>query len=286
MDPTTMSNYDIPYDRTPPFTISYTHDREVGKKPVIHHYHNAFELDFFVKADLEIFVRDNKYTIRDGDFFFINEYEIHRIHYQPNRPYARYVINFSKEFIQGMLREARLEPTIEWLIHQGPRKVETKPEQRSALTAIFKAMVSAHGLIDRDPLAGAKVKLNLLQLLIQFKELADQQQPSPAYNPHIRGLIRYIDEHYAKPITLEQLQAEFGLSKYYISHLFKETTYFSLFEYVLSRRILEAKKLLEQTELPIVEVALGCGFNNLQHFYRIFQRHVKQTPLQYRRGVK
>nr|WP_275983849.1 AraC family transcriptional regulator [Paenibacillus hamazuiensis] len=85
------------------------------------------------------------------------------------------------------------------------------------------------------------------------------------------------------PITLELLEKQFGLSKYYISHLFKETTRFTVFEYVANRRILEAKKLLEQTDQPIVQIALGCGFNNLQHFYRMFGRYAKMSPLQYRK---
>ncbi|WP_197035553.1 AraC family transcriptional regulator [Paenibacillus sp. UNC451MF] len=257
-------------------------------KPVIHHYHNAFEFDFFVKADLEIFVRDNKYTISDGDFFFINEYDIHRIFYRPNRAYARYVINFSKDFIKDVLRGTGLEPALEWMVTQGPRKVETKPEQRSKVISLFDPLVKAYDQILQtgDPLAQAKVKLYLLLLLIQFKELAEVQPPPAADNPHIKGLIRYIDENYVNPITLDQLQKEFRLSKYYISHLFKETTHFTVFEYVLNRRIVEAKKLLEHTELPIIQVAMSCGFNNLQHFYRIFQRYVNQTPLQYRKGLR
>ncbi|MFE5318847.1 AraC family transcriptional regulator [Paenibacillus sp. NPDC056579] len=283
-----MSRSEIPYDRTPPFSISYTHERETGKRPVIHHYHNGFEFDFFVKADLDIFVKDTKYTIRDGDFFFINEYEIHRIFYHPNRAYARYVINFSKDFIRSMLRESGLEEVLEWMVTQGPRKVETKPEQRSKVIALFDSLVKSYERNRQtgDPLAQAKVKLHLLLLLIQFKELAQVQPPPAAYNPHIKELIRYIDDHYMNPITLEQLQQEFQLSKYYISHLFKETTHFTVFEYILNRRIVEAKKLLEHTELPIIQVAMSCGFNNLQHFYRIFQRHVQLTPLQYRKSLR
>ncbi|TDF89799.1 helix-turn-helix transcriptional regulator [Paenibacillus piri] len=279
---------EIPCDRTPPFSISYANEREIGNKPAIHHYHDAFEFDFFVKADLQIFVRDHTYTIGEGDFFFINEYDIHRIFYHPSRAYTRYVINFSKDFIQGVLRETGLEPALEWMVTQGPRKVETKPEQRSRVISLLDSLVAAYDRILRtgDPLAQAKVKLNLPLLLIQFKELAEVQSPPTAYNPHIKELTRFIDENFSSPITLGQLQNEFRLSKYYISHLFKETTHLTVFEYVLHRRIVEAKKLLEHTELPIIQVAMSCGFNNLQHFYRIFRRHVNQTPLQHRKSLR
>jgi AraC-like DNA-binding protein len=278
-------NY-VPFDMTAPFSISYLNEREMRKKPSLQHYHNAYELDFFVKAELDIFVRDNKYTIRDGDFFFINEYEIHRMFYNPNRPYSRYVINFSKDFVKGVLLESGLEPTLEWIVQDGPRKVATTSEDRNQIKGMFSVIADAYDRFNQtqDTLAMATIKINLLMLLIRFKELSEKQPPPHAYNPHIKGLIDYMDKNYMNPITMEQLAEAFDLSKFYISHLFKEATRFTVFEYLLNRRIMEAKKLLEYTDQSIVHIALNCGFNNLQHFYRIFKRQVKATPLQYRRA--
>jgi two-component system response regulator YesN len=48
------------------------------------------------------------------------------------------------------------------------------------------------------------------------------------------------------------------------------------------RRLEKVKELLGTTSLPIVQVSLECGFNNLQYFYDVFKRSVGCTPSEYR----
>ncbi|WP_079911562.1 AraC family transcriptional regulator [Paenibacillus sp. 32352] len=272
------------YNDTGQFLFSYLNEKVVQLKP-LQHYHNSFEFDFFIKADLHIFLKDNTYAIHDGNFFFINEYEIHRLFYNPNRPYERYVINFSKDFIKRLLSEAELVSVLKWIVHGGPRKVETDLAQRESLLSLFSKIGYAYSryTADQDAISLSEIRLNLLLLLIEYHRIASKQPGVPSSNPHIQALIRYIDDNYMNPITLEQLEVTFGLSKYYICHLFKETSRFTLFEYLLNRRVIEAKKLLENTDQDIIQIALSCGFQNLQHFYRIFKRSAKVTPLQYRK---
>ena len=272
------------YNDTGQFLFSYLNEKDVQLKP-LQHYHNSFEFDFFIKADLHIFLKDNTYAIRDGNFFFINEYEIHRLFYSPNRPYERYVINFSKDFVKRLLSEAELVSVLKWIVHEGPRKVETDLAQRESLLSLFSKIRYAYSryTADQDAISLSEIRLNLLLLLIEYHRIASKQPGVPSSNPHIQALIRYIDDNYMNPITLEQLEVTFGLSKYYICHLFKETSRFTLFEYLLNRRVIEAKKLLENTDQDIIQIALSCGFQNLQHFYRIFKRSAKVTPLQYRK---
>ncbi|MBE1442848.1 helix-turn-helix transcriptional regulator [Paenibacillus sp. OAS669] len=272
------------YNDTGQFLFSYLNEKDAQLKP-LQHYHNSFEFDFFIKADLHIFLKDNTYAIRDGNFFFINEYEIHRLFYSPNRPYERYVINFSKDFVKRLLSEAELVSVLKWIVHEGPRKVETDLAQRESLLSLFSKIRYAYSryTADQDAISLSEIRLNLLLLLIEYHRIASKQPAAPSSNPHIQALIRYIDDNYMNPITLEQLEDTFGLSKYYICHLFKETSRFTLFEYLLNRRVIEAKKLLENTDQDIIQIALSCGFQNLQHFYRIFKRSAKVTPLQYRK---
>jgi len=46
-----------------------------------------------LKANVEIFLKNKKYNITDGDLFFINAYDIHKIIYSKHSDYVRYVIN-------------------------------------------------------------------------------------------------------------------------------------------------------------------------------------------------
>jgi AraC family transcriptional regulator len=62
------------------------------------------------------------------------------------------------------------------------------------------------------------------------------------------------------------------MSPYHFSRLFKESTGFSPHQYVIERRVQQAKELLGSTTLPIAEIALLCGFANQSHLNRHLKR--------------
>lgn len=54
-------------------------------------------------------------------------------------------------------------------------------------------------------------------------------------------------------------------------------------EYVNEYRVKQSLRLLEDTNLPVMDVCLECGYNNLGNFLREFKKHTGTTPLQYRK---
>ncbi|HHV96245.1 MAG TPA: helix-turn-helix transcriptional regulator [Clostridiaceae bacterium] len=82
---------------------------------------------------------------------------------------------------------------------------------------------------------------------------------------------------------MESLEKRFHFSKYYLSHIFKQLTGFTIIEYVQHRRIIEAQRMLRYTNKDIIEIGYDCGFNNIQHFYRVFSKITGTTPLHYRK---
>jgi AraC-like DNA-binding protein len=64
--------------------------------------------------------------------------------------------------------------------------------------------------------------------------------------------------------------------------VFKKLTGFQVTEYLLTKRILQAKGLLEQGDGSISSIAEKCGFRSLSHFHRMFKRHIGLTPGQFR----
>jgi AraC family transcriptional regulator len=54
--------------------------------------------------------------------------------------------------------------------------------------------------------------------------------------------------------------------------------------FVLRRRIDRAKRLLSETDTPLVEIALNCGFASQSHFASVFRRHVDVMPSRFRKG--
>ena len=98
-----------------------------------------------------------------------------------------------------------------------------------------------------------------------------------------RRVLAFINERISRTITLSELAREAGLSAAYFSQRFKSSTGTSPHQYLLRLRICKAKKLLEESESPVIDIAAECGFQTQQHFARIFRRLTMRTPTEYRR---
>ena len=100
----------------------------------------------------------------------------------------------------------------------------------------------------------------------------------------ITGIIRYLQEHLDKEISLNILADEFHLSSQYISQLFKSEIGVNFLAYLTSIRMERAKKLLLATSLSIGEISEKCGYTDYRVFTKAFKKEEGSTPSQYRRN--
>lgn len=114
-----------------------------------------------------------------------------------------------------------------------------------------------------------------------FGMLAAEKKVSA--NPTITRAIRFIEEHYAEPISVDDIAASAALSKYHFSRLFREETGTSPHEYLAALRLRYAKELILETSLSVETVAAKCGFSTASHFIRAFKKEMKFTPASYRK---
>jgi len=128
-------------------------------------------------------------------------------------------------------------------------------------------------------------KLKEFLCLIKRYSMDSANQPDVS-NPIAEQLIAYIEDNFTDKISLPLLAEKFGYSGDYLSMLSKELTGLSVKQYILSRRILEARRLLErQSMLTIAAIAQKVGYDNLALFNRAFKIHAGYTPGQYRRTI-
>ena len=98
-----------------------------------------------------------------------------------------------------------------------------------------------------------------------------------------RRVLTFITERISRTVTLSELARAAGLSAAYFSQRFKSSTGTSPHQYLMQLRICKAKKLLEESESPMIDIAAECGFQTQQHFARIFRRLTMRTPTEHRR---
>jgi AraC-like DNA-binding protein len=100
----------------------------------------------------------------------------------------------------------------------------------------------------------------------------------------IENIIAELNQNFDKPFSLDEVSRSHFMDKYYLCHLFKEVTGFSLLEYVQSKRIQQAKMLISQGT-GIMEAARISGFEEYSNFYKTFSKLVKMPPKKYKEAI-
>jgi len=96
--------------------------------------------------------------------------------------------------------------------------------------------------------------------------------------------MRYINENYNRNLTLESVAQHVYISPFYLSHMFKEELGFTFLEYLTKLRIEEAKKLLMEKDMTIIEVASEVGYEDAGYFSKVFKKYTGISPAQYRKN--
>lgn len=137
-----------------------------------------------------------------------------------------------------------------------------------------------------DPESPVLWYLGLLLQYAQKEYLAQGGSMSRPHNETVDQICAYLTDHYQQKLSLSEVAAQFYLSPYYLSRLFRRVTGQSIVDFINARRIEAAQRLLETTELSITAVAEQTGFLTATHFRRVFRELLGVGPLQYRKGFR
>jgi AraC-like DNA-binding protein len=102
---------------------------------------------------------------------------------------------------------------------------------------------------------------------------------------HVEKALRYIHEHSAKPLYIEEIAAQVGITTNRLRSMFRHALGTTCSHYLYSLRIARAKILLCQPDAVITHVAQEVGFESLSHFNTSFRKEVGVSPTEYSRGV-
>ncbi len=94
--------------------------------------------------------------------------------------------------------------------------------------------------------------------------------------------VEYIRGHYMDSISLDSLAVEVGFSRYTLSRMFRQRTGMTFIQFLSRERVEQAMALLLETDLPMTQIAVRCGFSAIATFNRVFREVKGCTPTQYR----
>lgn len=122
--------------------------------------------------------------------------------------------------------------------------------------------------------------------LLRLLGLAEAGGKEKSASPIIREVKSYIDAHFTESLQLKDIAGAHYISRFYLSHIFKEETGYSPIHYLIGRRIEEARRLLADTQMSIQDIALCVGYDNPSHFNSLFRRTTGMSAAAYRRWLR
>lgn len=102
---------------------------------------------------------------------------------------------------------------------------------------------------------------------------------------HVEEALRYIEDHYCDPFTVQELADHLGLNRSYLHRIFKSFTGVSIQSYLLDYRIRQACILLKTTPLSVRVIAHSVSYIDPLYFSRIFHQKMGVSPSEYRKNA-
>jgi AraC-like DNA-binding protein len=134
--------------------------------------------------------------------------------------------------------------------------------------------------------AGLRLAVDTLVLeVVRAITNAGSQASPAALHPAISRTLTIVEGRFRESWTVRKLAEEVGLSRGRLAELFSHEAGCSIHRFLTRVRVHHAETLLANSDLPIGDIALECGFATIQHFSRVFKEANGQAPLEYRRQV-
>ncbi len=254
-------------------TINYTlNNKPDSDKLKNMHAHEKYEMLLFLSGKGTYYVEGTPYSLHFGDVLIMRENEFHCVHIKPNVPYERVVMHFSKKFIEkvsgisSLLNAFDNRPLgkhnkyhINELISEHPRYFIDellKPAGNKKVHAVTCVLKLLNGIEDN----------------FMHKQSLPQESNMLSYE-----VISYVNNHLIEDISLQDICDEFFISKSQLCRLFKKATGATVWDYIITKRLVLAKSLINSGE-SATTACYKAGFNDYTSFFRAYKTKYSVSP--------
>lgn len=253
--------------------------RRQGKSVTAHPLftHLEMEIQFICQGQGHYFIRDRAYRFQKNSVLLIHRHEAHNSLAHPDSAVKRLSLVFSPRLLQGRPSGLAALDHLAQCHHVG------LSEQDATTTEFLIQLMLDEGRTRRGP--WQMLAVNCLEnLLLVIDRAHHLKPPAPRRaNPLVQQAIDYLEQHFAERVTLAEVADLVHCSPYSLSRSFKAYAGLGFKDYLIHRRISEAKRLLAGTPAKIIIIARRVGFDDLSTFNRDFKLLTGASPSAYRR---
>lgn len=242
------------------------------------HIHDHYEILCLVSGSVNYLVEGHTYPMQPGCIIIVRPSETHKLIVTGKDRYERYVLGFSSEFI----RCTGINPELLSAFNNRPLGVQNQydPEDFDGIQPIefFKQMEDQSKYLGKE--TAVTSNLPALLCLIEYT-YRTKKQSSENDESHGIGfkLLSYVNRHISDEISLKSVSNHVHLSPSQTNRTFKTLTGTSIYDYVISKRLVMATELMNHGE-GAMEAGRKCGFKDHSSFYRAYKKKYGKPPSQ------
>ena len=260
-------------------TFEVFHYRDQKMEGLEVHHHDFYEVYLFLGGQVQFQVEAKTFQLEPGDFLLINPQELHKPLIGQESLYERMVLWIDRNYLSSLCTEN----TDLSACFDGQTNLLRPGKVRGAqLQGLLESLAREY----YDEQLGSAICAQglLMQFLVELNRLARKNMGKALAEPDlVSQVIAYIGNHYQENLTLESLAGQFYVSKFYLSHEFRERVGVSIHRYIIFRRLLQARDLMAAGIGP-GQVYQNCGFGDYANFYRAFKAEYGISPREFVQG--
>ncbi|MCI6429340.1 MAG: AraC family transcriptional regulator [Oliverpabstia sp.] len=261
-----------------------------GTISIPYHWHDEWEWIYVEKGFLILTVDGEQTIAKEGDFFFINSQELHRLEAYDNIPSIHHALVFSPEILpfsyEDLCESRYIRPLLN---HQNIflRHTDLSDPAHKELAKLFLRLLESYR--KKEPGWYLEIKAYIYQMIFLCirHNLLISSNPSFSSTDQkkikIKKAISFIHKNYALQITLNDLAQCLNMNPQYFCRFFKNAAGKTPMEYLKEYRLRQAKRLLLETGDSILEICMQVGFESPSYFIQQFRFLYGMTPGEYRK---
>lgn len=256
-----------------------SHNRDPYFRTMEFHAHDFLELYYFLDGSVTYYIEDQVYDLCPGDLLIIPAGKMHRpVIANEHAAYERMVLWIIPQYLQSIDSPAGdLQKNLQKVGEHG-YCVPFRGDETVFVTALLKKLLYMQKNNTDPKFCAGAVELYLWTIFRSYGVIDTTHRNETQVIPQV---IRYITEHFSEPLTLEDIAAEFFVSKSYLNRHFKAYTNSTVYAYIMALRLTHARRMLREG-IPAVEAGRECGFSDYSTFYKAFKTQTGLSPQQFK----
>ncbi|HLR18323.1 MAG TPA: AraC family transcriptional regulator [Staphylococcus sp.] len=250
------------------------------------HYHDHYEIFFSLSGNMIYTIEGNKYQLDVGSLLLITPYEFHQLNEQMDGHAERIGLRFDAQLLERLSTETcDLSACFDTKSPNFKNLLQLSEYQKRELYYLLQGIINEQDnekfgkqLAEESLLTQFFILLNRVSIANEKIAVVDDPE-----SELVRQVLDYMELHYAHPISLEDLEKKFYVSRYKITHHFTRLVGYPPYRYLLQKRLQNAQRMLKDGENP-QQVATLCGFSDYSNFYRRFKVSYGCSPSAYQRN--